>query len=216
VGPAAELDDDDITIEAAALLDVPAFFEALGLDASSITADMGAALAQMVRASFQGLLEVERARSQFESRLRLKRPRVPTDPARNPLKSAASVEEALGALLRSRPPGALSPRDAVEDVFDDLRFQHLSMLAGMRAGFASVMTRFDPRKLMAQANQGKQKGLSGLAAKARYWDRFIELFDHAVTYPDAGLQRSYCEEFYDAYGRQLEELKRHHRINGSL
>lgn len=187
--------------------DVAAFLSGAGLDPQSVPPEMAATLGQIVRAVVQGLMDVLRARAEFRSQFRLVSTRVQIS-QNNPLKFSIDAEDALSALLRARSPGYLSPLEALEDAFDDIRFHQVAMLAGMRAGFESVTQRFNPEKVMEQSDRRRQGSLSRLGAKGRYWDRYVDLFEEVAAYPDAGFQRLYGEEFSDAYERQLEDLKR--------
>ena len=169
--------------------------------------EMAATLGQIVRAVVQGLIDVLRARAEFRDQFRLALTRVQTS-QNNPLKFAVNAEDALAAMLRTSSPGYLAPLEAFEDAFDDIRFHQLAMLAGMRAGFESMKSRFEPKKLMEQSDRHRQGSLSRLGAKGRYWDRYVDLFEELAAHPDTSFQRLYGEEFSDAYEQQLEDLKR--------
>jgi type VI secretion system protein ImpI len=183
------------------------FLRGAGLDPRVVPPEMAATLGQIVRAVVQGLIDVLRARAEFRDQFRLALTRVQTS-QNNPLKFAVNAENALAAMLRTSSPGYLSPLEAFEDAFDDIRFHQLAMLAGMRAGFESMKSRFEPKKLMEQSDRHRQGSLSRLGAKGRYWDRYVDLFEELAAHPDTSFQRLYGEEFSDAYEQQLEDLKR--------
>jgi type VI secretion system protein ImpI len=155
----------------------------------------------------QGLMDVLRARAEFRNQFRLPVTRVQMA-QNNPLKFAINAEDALTALLRTRARGYLPPREAFDDAFDDVRFHQLAMLAGMRAGFESMMNRFDPKKLQQQADRRSHGFWARFGAKQRYWDRYVDQFEQMAGNADSVFQRLYGEEFSGAYERQLEELKR--------
>jgi type VI secretion system protein ImpI len=196
-----------ISPTATAAFDGLSFLRGAGLDPRVVPAEMAATLGQIVRAVVQGLIDVLRARAEFRDQFRLPLTRVQTS-QNNPLKFAVNAEDALAAMLRASSPGYLSPLEAFEDAFDDIRFHQLAMLAGMRAGFESMKSRFEPRKLMEQSDRHRQGSLSRLGAKGRYWDRYVDLFEELATKPDTSFRRLYGEEFSDAYEQQLEDLKR--------
>ena len=183
------------------------FLRGAGLDPRMVPPEMAATLGQIVRAVVQGLIDVLRARAEFRDQFRLALTRVQTS-QNNPLKFAVNAEDALAAMLRTSSPGYLAPLEAFEDAFDDIRFHQLAMLAGMRAGFESMKSRFEPKKLMEQSDRHRQGSLSRLGAKGRYWDRYVDLFEELAAHPDTSFQRLYGEEFSDAYEQQLEDLKR--------
>jgi len=196
---------------ARATFDAAAFFKGLGFEPMSLDEQAAGMLGQIVRAMLQGLLDIEQARALFKSQLRSPDDTIEAAGNNSPLKRATSIEDAVRALLGPTLPGQLSPLEAVEDALGDIRFHPLSMTAGMRASFDSLTSRFEPGRLMDLANHGRYKSLSGLAAKARYWDKYLELFEEVILYPEEGLQRSYREKFCDTYERQLADLKRNQR-----
>ena len=191
----------------AATFDVSAFLAGAGLQPESVPPEMASTLGQIVRSVVQGLMDVLRARAEFRNQFRLPVTRVQMA-QNNPLKFAISAEDALAALLRTRARGYLPPLEAFDDAFDDIRFHQLAMLAGMRAGFESVMSRFDPEKLQEQADRRSRGVMASFGAKARYWDRYVDQFEQMAGNADSVFQRLYGEEFSGAYERQLEELKR--------
>jgi type VI secretion system protein ImpI len=102
----------------------------------------------------------------------------------------------------------MPPLEAFEDAFDDIRFHQLATLAGMRAGFESMLRRFDPKRLQ-QVNARRNPGFwARFGDKSRCWDRYVDLFEEMAGNAEAVFHRMYGEEFSGAYERQLEELKR--------
>lgn len=192
----------------AAYFDAAAFFQGLGVEPQPLDAAAATLIGQILRVSLQGLLDVEQARLQVDTQLRASDDTVEIASLNSPLKVATRVEEAILALLGPPQPGQLPPLKAVEDALGDIRFHQLSMLAGMRASFDSFTHRFEPGRLIELANYGRHKSLTGLAAKARYWDKYLELFEEVMLHPEEGLQNAYREVFFDTYERQLADLKR--------
>jgi type VI secretion system protein ImpI len=184
-----------------------AFLAGAGLEPENVPAEMASILGQIVRSVVQGLMDVLRARAEFRNQFRLPVTRVQMA-QNNPLKFAINAEDALTALLRTRARGYLPPREAFDDAFDDVRFHQLAMLAGMRAGFESMMNRFDPKKLQKQADRRSHGFWARFGAKQRYWDRYVDQYEQMAGNADSVFQRLYGEEFSGAYERQLEELKR--------
>jgi len=184
-----------------------AFLAGAGLEPDSVPTEMAATLGQIVRSVVQGLMDVLRARAEFRNQFRLPVTRVQVA-QNNPLKFAVSAEDALTALLRTRARGYLPPREAFDDAFDDIRFHQLAMLAGMRAGFESMMSRFDPKKLQEQSDRRNRGFFARFGARQRYWERYVDQYEQMAGNADSVFQRLYGEEFSGAYERQLEELKR--------
>jgi type VI secretion system protein ImpI len=187
--------------------DVSAFLRGAGLDPESVPPEMATILGQIVRSVAQGMIDVLGARAEFRSQFHLPLTRVRAS-QNNPLKFAPTAEEALTAMLRTRARGYMQPLEAFDDAFDDIRFHLLATLAGMRAGFESMLKRLDPKTLRAQSDRRYPGFLAHFGAKRRYWNRYVELFEELAGNADAVFQKMYGEEFSGAYERQLEELKR--------
>ena len=193
--------------QAASDFDVSAFLRGAGLDPQSVPPEMAVILGQIVRSVAQGMIDVLGARAEFRSQFHLPLTRVRAS-QNNPLKFAPTAEEALTAMLRPRARGYMQPLEAFEDAFDDIRFHLLATLAGMRAGFDSMLKRLDPKSLREQSDRHYPGILAYFGAKRRYWNRYVDLFEEMAGNADAVFQKMYGEEFSIAYERQLEELKR--------
>jgi len=162
----------------------------------------------IMRNMVQGLIEVLRERAEFRNQFRLPVTRVRTA-ENNPLKFAINADDAMDSLMSRRNPGYLPAAEAFEDAFNDIRFHQLAMVAGMRAGFECVMSRFDPQKLQERFDrQLKHTGFLAVASKLRYWDLYSDWFEELAGDADGAFQRLFGEEFASAYERQLEALKR--------
>jgi type VI secretion system FHA domain protein len=192
----------------AGTFDVAAFLRNAGVEPESVPPEMAATLGLILRTVVQGVVEVLRARAEFRNQFRLPVTRVQMS-ENNPLKFAVNAEDALSSLLRRRNAGYLGPLEAFEDAFNDIRFHQLAVLAGMRAGFEGVMSRFEPQKLQQEFDKRLKRGaLLSVASKLRYWDLYTDLFEEMASDPDTTFRRLFGEEFAMAYERQLEELKR--------
>jgi type VI secretion system protein ImpI len=187
--------------------DVGAFLRGAGLEPDAVPPEMAATLGQIFHSVVQGMIEVLHARAEFRNQFRMALTRVQAV-QNNPLKFALNAEDALAAMLRPRARGYMQPLEAFEDAFDDIRFHQLATLAGMRAGFESMMRRFDPKRLQQLAVRRNPGVLARLFAKSRNWDGYVEQFEEMAGNADAVFHRMYGEEFSGAYERQLEELKR--------
>jgi type VI secretion system protein ImpI len=187
--------------------DASAFLRGAGLDPQRITPEMAMVLGQIVRSVAQGMIDVLEARAEFRSQFHLPHTRVRAS-RNNPLKFSPTAEEALTTMLRPPARGYMQPLEAFEDAFDDIRFHLLATLAGMRAGFDSMLKRLDPKSLRQQADRRYPGFLGFFGAKRRYWNRYVDLFEEMAGNADAVFQKMYGEEFSGAYERQLEELKR--------
>ncbi len=190
--------------------DIDSLLESAGVDPASLPPDTAASLGLILRSVVQGMIDVLRARSEIKEQFRLSHTIVKTA-ENNPLKFAVNAEDALNSLLGKRNPAYLPPVDAFEDAFNDIRFHQLAMLAGMRAGFDHVMSRFDPQQLQEGFDKrAKRGGLLSMTGKSRYWEQFAEEFQELAGDREQAFRRLFAEDFAAAYEKQLELLKRSH------
>jgi type VI secretion system FHA domain protein len=187
--------------------DTLALLRAAGVDPATIPPETAGSLGLILRSVVQGVIEVLQARTEIKNQFRMPLTRVKMG-ENNPLKFAVNAEDALNSLLGRRNPAYLGPVEAFDDAFDDIRFHQLAMLAGMRAGFEQVLSRFDPERLQELFDKrGKRGGLLAMTAKARYWELYAEEFRERTADPDEAFRRLFGEPFSTAYEQQLEELK---------
>jgi type VI secretion system protein ImpI len=174
---------------------------------NSIDPQVAAQLGQVLRTVVEGLMEVLRARGEIKGEFRLQqttfKPR-----ENNPLKFSANVEDALHNLLVKRNAAYLSTPAAFEDAFADVRSHQVAMLAGMRAAFDYMLTRFDPAALAAQfdARPGRKLSL-GLGSGGRHWDSFGEYYKEMTRDRDDCFRRLFGDQFARAYEEQLQRLR---------
>lgn len=191
-------------------LDIDALLASAGVDAANLSPDTASSLGLILRSVVQGVIDVLRARSEIKEQFRLSHTIVKTA-ENNPLKFAVNAEDALNSLLGRRNPAYLPPVEAFDDAFNDIRFHQLAMIAGMRAGFDNVMSRFDPQQLQEGFDKrAKRGGLLSMSGKSRYWEQFTEEFLELAGDREQAFRRLFAEEFAAAYEKQLELLKRSH------
>lgn len=188
-------------------LDVTALLRAAGVDPATVSLETVAALGLILRSVTQGVIEVLQARGELKNQFRLAATRVKME-QNNPLKFAVNAEDALNSLLARRNQAYLGPVEAFEDAFDDIRYHQMAMLAGIRAGFEHVLSRFEPERLQELFDKrGKRSGLLALSAKARYWEMYAEEFHERMGDRDEAFRRFFAEQFANAYEQQFEALK---------
>jgi type VI secretion system protein ImpI len=182
------------------------FLREVGVEPSRVPPETAAAMGSIMRSVVQGLIEVLRARSEIKTEFRMPVTQVKVS-ENNPLKFAANADDAIANLLGRRNPAYLAPKEAFEDALNDVRFHQLAMLAGVRAGFEHLMSRFDPEQLQEMfERQGKRGGLFG--GKSTYWERYTERYKEWAADSDDTFRRMFGEEFARAYEQQLSVLKR--------
>ncbi len=193
---------------AAGAFDVDSFLRGAGIDPSQVPPEVAGVMGQIMKLVVQGTIDVLRARSEIKSEFRLPVTRLKGS-ENNPLKFSVNAEDAMASLLSRRNTAYLQPVEAFQDAFEDIRNHQLAMLAGMRAGFDSVLERLDAAALQEQFDKTiKRGGLLSMASKSRYWDMFEEYCRELGADRENSFRRLFGEEFAAAYETQLDKLKR--------
>jgi FHA domain-containing protein len=188
-----------------------AFYAGLGLPIDTQPASeaellelAGALLREFVRGTVELLLA--RASIKHEARLDVTTLRATEN---NPLKFAASAEEALQRLLSPQPgAGYLAPREAVREALQDLRAHALATLAGLEAAVRSLFERFDPARL--ERDFSERSLLASIVPahrKAKCWDLFEEQFRQIGEAAREDFNALFGREFARAYQEQVERLR---------
>ena len=151
-----------------------------------------------------GVMDVLRARAEIKNTFRLPVTVIQRS-ENNPLKFAATAEDALQKLLAPPSAAFLSGVPAFEDAFDDIRCHQMAMLAGMRAAFDAMLFHFSPDRLEQEADAGGKRLSFG--SKGRYWERYRDNFEQLRSDPDECFRRLFGDEFARAYEAQLARLK---------
>jgi len=188
--------------------DLDSFFRGAGIDPREVPPETAAMFGQILKLVVQGTIEVLRARTEIKSEFRLAVTRLKVS-ENNPLKFSVNADDAMASLLSKRNSAYLQPLEAFQDAFEDIRNHQLAMLAGMRAGFDSLLERFDAAALQERFDkQIKRGGLLSMSSKSRYWDLFEEFSRELGSDRDSAFRRLFGEEFGAAYESQLDKLKR--------
>lgn len=159
---------------------------------------------RILRIVTEGVMEVLRARAEVKNSFRLP-VTVIQRTENNPLKFAATAQDALHKIGGGEGGAFLTGAAAFEDAFDDIRCHQMAMLAGMRAGYDAVLRSFDPDRLEQDVDRdGRRFGLGG---KGRYWERYRAQYQALSQDPDDCFRRLFGEDFARAYETQLERYK---------
>ncbi|MGV7167359.1 type VI secretion system-associated FHA domain protein TagH [Xanthomonas citri] len=151
-----------------------------------------------------GVMDVLRARAEIKNTFSLPVTVIQRS-ENNPLKFAATADDALQKLLAPPSASFLSGVPAFEDAFDDIRCHQMAMLAGMRAAFDAMLFHFSPDRLEQEADAGGKR--LGFGGKGRYWERYRDNFEQLRSDPDDCFRRLFGDEFARAYEAQLARLK---------
>ena len=170
-------------------------------------AEVAGQLGAILRISTQGLIDVLKARAEVKNQFRMSLTYIrPVE--NNPLKFAASPDEALHTLFVKRNPGYVGPVEAFQEAFDDLGRHQLGMLAGMQAAFGAVLQRFNPEMIETAADKAtKSRGMLGGVLKRGYWDFYKEHFAAIAHDSEATFQQVFGEAFVRAYDDQIRRLE---------
>ncbi|CAN5674345.1 type VI secretion system-associated FHA domain protein TagH [soil metagenome] len=193
--------------------DLAAVLAGAGLEGVAVTPELARSFGEILHVVVAGVMDVLQARHQIkdEFRMRMTHLRVADN---NPLKFSAGVDDALHNLLVKRNQAYLSPVQAFEDAFEDLRHHQIAMLAGMRVAFEFMLAEFAPDRLEEQfARQiekgaliGKTAGLRHLRSW-RYWELYRDKQLEIAKDPETSFRKLFGEAFAKAYEEQLERLR---------
>jgi type VI secretion system FHA domain protein len=188
--------------------DLNSLLRAAGVDPDNVDPEIADTLGQIFKMVVQGTIDALRARDEVKTQFRLAVTRVRTK-ENNPLAFSVDAADAIHSMLVRRNPAFLAPVEAFQRAFDDIRAHQMAMIAGMRAGFESLMGQFDPEELRERFDkQVKRGGLLGAVAKPNYWDQYGDYFSGLRGDRDDAFRRLFGEEFALAYEKQIALLKR--------
>ncbi len=186
------------------------FFRGAGLEGRSLD-DKRAELVlhrlgQLMREMIVGLAENLHVRADQKNALRV--PNTTIQPqGNNPLKFAASVDEALDHLL-FRDAGEYMPAvEAVREAFVDLKLHQQALLAAVRSGVESYVARLDPDELESKYASGKRGPLINAANKLKYWDVYKDLYQVVTQHSPNQFPPQLLEELGHAYEQELMRIE---------
>jgi type VI secretion system FHA domain protein len=188
--------------------DIDSVLRAAGVDPQNVDPEIASTLGEIFKMVVQGTIDALRARDEVKSQFRLAVTRVRTK-ENNPLAFSVDAVDAINSMLVRRNPAFLAPVEAFQRAFDDIRAHQMAMIAGMRAGFENLMSRFDPEELQERFDkQAKRGGLLGVVAKPNYWEQYGDYFSGLRGDRDDAFRQLFGDEFALAYEKQIALLKR--------
>jgi len=161
-------------------------------------------LEQILLVVADGVMDVLRARAEIKNTFRLPVTIIQRS-ENNPLKFAATPDEAVQKILAPAGPAFLAGSAAFRDAFEDIRCHQMAMLAGVRAAFESLLVHFNPDRYEREVDSGGKRAAFG--GKGRYWEHYREGFEELMGNPDECFRRLFGDEFARAYEEQLARLK---------
>jgi type VI secretion system FHA domain protein len=191
------------------------FLTGAGLDGPKIPEDKipetMKMLGEVFREVVEGLKGLLDARSNIKNEFRLKQTMIGRT-NNNPLQFSLNVEEAMATLLTNDRKGYLSPTQAFQKSFNDIKAHELAILTGMQAALASSLARFDPKKIEEQIKREEQ-GLGNLLTpkKTLYWEEFARIYQRIVNEAEDDFYNMFGREFSRAYEEQIGKFNQRDR-----
>ena len=148
-----------------------------------------AALGRAFRAMVGGLRETLIARAAVKSEFRIEQTLIRAR-GNNPLKFAATDDDALAALLGTGRHAGMTAEAAVSESLRDLRLHEVATMTAMQSAVRSLLRELAPAKLREESGAG---GLLAAQRKARSWDAYEALH--------ARVTQALADDFDSVFGR---------------
>ena len=183
--------------------------DALGLDKSRLTtsdiAEIEELSGKLLREIVDGMLGVLRSRANIKNEFRMNVTTIqPVE--NNPLKFSVNVDDALENLFLKKSNAFKRPTQAFREGFQEIAEHQLAMIAGIRAGFDSIIDRFDPEPLAASFAKQTKSGLLPGMQKTKYWNCYQDYYQSLTDNMDHSFQHLFGSQFVTAYEDQLRRL----------
>ena len=168
-----------------------------------IMANLGAIFRETVR----GLMDILLARGDIKGEFRLSRTAIgPIE--NNPLKTPPGqpplrIEEVMALMLIGQKGAYMSPVQAVQEGFNDIKAHQLAVMAGIQAALSRLIDRFDPGNLETRLEQSVLDNLWPANRKAKYWDLFNAEYQAIAREAEDDFNELFGDEFARAYEERL-------------
>jgi type VI secretion system FHA domain protein len=180
--------------------------DAAGIEGLTPSEEAARTLGQILRIALGGVMEALRTRERMKDDLRI--PGTSFKVAdNNPLKFSANVDDAFHNLLVKHNPAYLSPADACQEAFRDVRDHQAAFHAAMRLAFESMLAQFDPLRMQEEFDRQMKGAIIGVPGKLRYWDLYRDRYGELIKDAEAGFRTLFAEAFAQAYEEQLQRLR---------
>lgn len=126
----------------------------------------------------------------------------------NPLKFFPDSQTVLTQMLRKKMPGFMTPDEAMEDSFFDLRAHQFAVVAGMKAAMEALLKKIQPSVFEKRLSPPTLLDhLNPARRKAAMWDHFSQLFDNLTLEAKDEFQSLFGKDFLTAYEKEIERVK---------
>ena len=173
----------------------------------SLTPELMRRIGAMLAIAVQGTIELIATRALVKREVRAD-VTIIASTRNNPLKFLPDAESALLQMFGHRIPGFMSPVEAMEDAYKDLRAHEVGVIAGMHAALAQILHRFEPGELEKRLKPaGVLEGLLPNSHQARLWETFSEMYVDISREAQDDFQSLFGKAFLQAYENEVSRLK---------
>lgn len=128
----------------------------------------------------------------------------------NPYKFSVSANEIIQKLLfHEEFIGYMPPKEATEEVFEDIQGHEISVIAGMKAALRAVFNRFDPDLQKARLKKlSPSSHKIPILGKAKLWNLIEQLYCDMEQELDDNVDKLYGRSFSEAYETAMRSFKK--------
>lgn len=183
--------------------------DALGLDKTRLNeadiAEIEDISGKILREIIDGMLGVLRSRANIKNEFRMNVTTIqPLE--NNPLKFSVNVDDALENIFLKNSKAFKRPAEAFREGFQEIAEHQLAMIAGIRAGFDSLMEGFNPSSLESSFTKKIRGSVLPGVKRSRYWSSYQSYYWELADNMDHSFQQLFGNEFVTAYEDQLRRL----------
>lgn len=164
-----------------------------------------AEIGELMPVIIAGMMQILRSRASIKNEFRMNVTTIqPIE--NNPLKFSADPSEAVENMFIRHSGAYLGAKDAFQEGFNGIGEHQVAIIAGIRAGFKSMMDRFNPEILERQFEKQNKGGLLPGMQKVKYWNSYVDYYQGFVDNMENTFQYLFGDEFVQAYEEQLRRL----------
>ncbi len=127
----------------------------------------------------------------------------------NPLKVAEDSRDSLMRLLIGKEDKFIGPVDAIQEVYQDLKFHHDAVLEGMMAAFVEFVGRFDPEDLQHNFDRTlDKKPLFSALNQLKYWQLYRDLYPIMTQKSIGAFPQQFGDDFVRSYQKLIADFAR--------
>ncbi len=197
-----------------------AFLNGAGLPelnlSSGLTPELMETLGKLVATSVKGTMELISQRALVKREVNAEVTMVVLR-KNNPLKFFPDSQTVLTQMLRKKMPGFMTPPEAMDDAFVDLRAHQLAVVVGMKAAMDALLKKLHPIGITNNVNAPTLLDyINPARRKAALWDQYSRVFNSISLESKDEFQSLFGKEFLAAYENEIERFKQDtHSANGT-